>query len=202
MANSTDRFFDYRLSWLAFNERVLQEAADGNNPIVESGDDRGWFSEVWSAPRYRELGLHETFLQDNLARSSKNVLRGLHAQFPHPQGKLVQVLQGTVFDVAVDLRLGSRTFGKWEGVELSGDKPRQFYVPPGFGHGYLVLSDEALFAYKCTDLYHPEAEVGVRWNDPQIGIEWPLEGEPLLSGKDMNAPLLAEIPSENLMRYV
>lgn len=165
------------------------------------GDDRGWFSETWQAPRYREAGIRETFVQDNLARSSKEVLRGLHAQQPHPQGKLVQVLEGTVYDVAVDLRLGSPTFGRWEGVELSGDQARQFYVPPGFGHGYLVLTDTALFGYKCTDLYHPEAELGVRWNDPQIGVEWPIDAEPLLSDKDRDAPLLADIPESRLIRY-
>lgn len=165
------------------------------------GDDRGWFSETWQAPRYRDAGIKETFVQDNLARSSKGVLRGLHAQQPHPQGKLVQVLEGAVFDVAVDLRVGSPTFGRWEGVELSGDQPRQFYVPPGFGHGYLVLSDTALFAYKCTDLYHPEAELGVRWNDPKIGVEWPIDGEPRLSEKDRNAPLLVDIPEKRLIPY-
>jgi dTDP-4-dehydrorhamnose 3,5-epimerase len=165
------------------------------------GDDRGWFSETWQAPRYREAGIKETFVQDNLARSAKGVLRGLHAQFPHPQGKLVQVLEGSVFDVAVDLRQGSPTFGRWYGVGLTGERPMQFYVPPGFGHGYCVLSDTALFGYKCTDLYHPKAEVGVRWNDPEIGIEWPLNGEPLLSDKDMYAPLLKDVPSSKLMAY-
>ncbi len=165
------------------------------------GDERGWFSETWQGPRYREAGIEEVFVQDNLARSAKGVLRGLHAQYPHPQGKLVQVLEGNVFDVAVDLRRGSPTFGRWYGVELTGERPMQFYVPPGFGHGYCVLSDTALFGYKCTDLYHPEAEVGVRWDDPAIGIEWPLDGEPLLSDKDRDAPLLKDVPSSKLVAY-
>ena len=165
------------------------------------GDARGWFSETWQAPRYREAGIGEDFVQDNMALSGKGVLRGLHAQQPHPQGKLVQVIKGTVFDVAVDLRVGSPTFGQWEGVELSGDSPKQFYVPPGFGHGYYVMSEEALFAYKCTDLYHPETELSVRWDDPEIGIEWPLDGEPLLSEKDADAPLLSEVSEQRLMQF-
>lgn len=166
------------------------------------GDERGWFSETFQAPRYREAGIAENFVQDNMARSAKGVLRGLHAQNPHAQGKLVQVIEGRVFDVAVDIRAGSPTFGQWHGVELSGDKSLQFYVPPGFAHGYYVMSDTALFAYKCTDLYHPEHEVGVRWNDPQVGIEWPLDGEPQLSEKDQIAPLLADVPRERLWPYV
>jgi dTDP-4-dehydrorhamnose 3,5-epimerase len=165
------------------------------------GDDRGWFAETWQAPRYREAGITETFVQDNLARSARGVLRGLHAQNPHPQGKLVQVLEGRVFDVAVDLRLGSPTFARWYGIELTGEHLVQFYVPPGFGHGYCVLSDTALFGYKCTDLYHPETELGVRWDDPAIGIEWPLDGLPVLSEKDARAPLLAEIPEDRLIPY-
>ena len=165
------------------------------------GDARGWFSETWHDARYREAGIRETFVQDNMALSSKGVLRGLHAQKPHAQGKLVQVLMGRVFDVAVDLRKGSPTFGRWEGVELSGDAPRQFYVPPGFGHGYYVLSEQSLFAYKCTDFYHPEAELGVRWDDPAIGIDWPLDGEPALSDKDAKAPLLADVPQERLVPF-
>jgi dTDP-4-dehydrorhamnose 3,5-epimerase len=165
------------------------------------GDDRGWFTETWQAERYREAGILEDFVQDNMALSSKGVLRGLHAQHPYAQGKLVQVLSGRVFDVAVDLRVDSPSFGLWKGVELSGDTPFQFYLPPGFGHGYYVLSDQALFAYKCTDLYHPETEVGVRWDDVAIGIEWPLEGDPILSTKDANAPLLADVPLESLMPF-
>lgn len=165
------------------------------------GDARGWFSETWQAERYREAGIQEAFVQDNLARSSHGVLRGLHAQLPHAQGKLVQVLEGAVFDVAVDARQGSPTFGRWEGVELTGDESKQFYVPPGFFHGYLVLSETALFCYKVTDFYHPESELALRWDDPDVGIEWPLQGEPTLSGKDRQAPLLKDLPASAFRPY-
>lgn len=165
------------------------------------GDQRGWFSETWQLQRYRDAGIAEDFVQDNMAMSSKGVLRGLHAQLPHAQGKLVQVISGVVFDVAVDIRKGSPTFGRWQGVELNGDMPQQFYVPPGFAHGYCVLSEQAVFTYKCTDFYHPEVELGVRWDDPAIGIEWPLREPPTLSQKDAEAPLLAEIPQERLLPY-
>jgi|TARA_B100000315_G_C14523527_1_gene562701 dTDP-4-dehydrorhamnose 3,5-epimerase len=165
------------------------------------GDARGWFSEVWQATRYHEAGIKEDFVQDNLARSVKGVLRGLHAQQPHAQGKLVQVFSGRVFDVAVDLRVGSPTFGRWESVELDGDIGAQYYVPPGFAHGYCVLSDEALFGYKTTDIYSPESELSVRWNDPDIGIDWPLVSEPTLSDRDRVAPLLADVPESRLIRY-
>ena len=165
------------------------------------GDDRGWFCETWQAERYRDAGIREKFVQDNLALSSKGVLRGLHAQHPNDQGKLVQVLSGHVFDVAVDLRVGSPTFAHWKGVELTGELAQQFYVPPGFGHGYCVLSESALFSYKCTDVYHPEAEFGVRWDDPYVGIDWPLDAPPILSAKDRGLPLLAELPDHMLMRY-
>lgn len=167
------------------------------------GDSRGWFAEVWQATRYRDAGIGETFVQDNLAKSAKGVLRGLHAQQdPHAQGKLVQVFEGRVFDVAVDVRSGSPTFGRWHAVELDGDSGVQFYVPPGFLHGYCVLSDYALFAYKTTGYYCREAEFGVRWNDPAIGVQWPLQGEPLLSDKDRVAPLLAELPESRLSQFV
>ena len=165
------------------------------------GDARGWFAEAWQDTRYREAGIGETFVQDNLARSAKGVLRGLHAQEPHAQGKLVQVYDGRVFDVAVDLRVGSPTFGQWYGVELNSDTGLQLYVPPGFGHGYYVLSESALFGYKTTDIYSPQTEFGVRWNDPGIGIDWPLDGEPVLSDKDRDAPLLADIPEDRLSRF-
>lgn len=164
-------------------------------------DERGWFSETWQQQRYADAGIAEVFVQDNLAKSTKGVLRGLHAQEPHAQGKLVQVFQGIVFDVAVDLRVGSPTFGKWCGVTLSGENSLQFYVPPGFGHGYYVVSDEALFGYKCTDIYSPQTQFGVRWNDPALGIGWPLEGEPILSDKDRDAPFLADIPSNQFTTY-
>jgi dTDP-4-dehydrorhamnose 3,5-epimerase len=165
------------------------------------GDERGWFAEVWQDTRYREAGIGETFVQDNLAMSGKGVLRGLHAQEPYAQGKLVQVFQGRVFDVAVDLRVGSPTFGRWHGVVLDQDNGLQFYVPPGFAHGYYVMSERALFGYKTTDIYSPDTEFGVRWNDPTIGIEWPLDGDPVLSDKDRSAPLLDEVPESRLSRY-
>ena len=165
------------------------------------GDARGWFAEVWQDARYREAGIHETFVQDNLAMSGKGVLRGLHAQEPHAQGKLVQVFMGRVFDVAVDLRVGSPTFGRWHGVQLDGETGLQFYVPPGYLHGYYVMSERALFGYKTTDIYSPSTEFSVRWNDPTIGIEWPLDGEPVLSDKDRAAPLLADMPESRLSRY-
>ena len=165
------------------------------------GDARGWFAEVWQDERYRAAGIAETFVQDNLAKSAKGVLRGLHAQEPHAQGKLVQVFSGAVFDVAVDLRVGSPTFGRWQGVTLNAEFGEQFYVPPGFGHGYYVLSDSALFGYKTTDVYCPQDEFGVRWVDPDLAIDWPLEGKPVLSDKDRTAPTLAEIPEDRLSRF-
>lgn len=163
-------------------------------------DSRGWFAETWQQDRYLTAGIKESFVQDNAARSSKGVLRGLHAQEPHAQGKLVQVFQGSVFDVAVDIRLGSPTFGQWHGEILDGDDGWQFYIPPGFLHGYYVMSEEALFSYKTTDIYSHGDEFGVRWNDPAIGIEWPLDGDPLLSDKDANAPVLSELPADKLHR--
>jgi dTDP-4-dehydrorhamnose 3,5-epimerase len=166
------------------------------------GDARGWFSEVWQQARYREAGIREDFVQDNLARSARGVLRGLHAQEPHAQGKLVQVFDGRVFDVAVDARVGSPTFGRWHGVILDGESGLQFYVPPGCLHGYYVLSEHALFGYKTTDVYSPTTEFGVRWDDPGIGIDWPLDGEPVLSDKDRAAPCLADLPASRLSRFV
>jgi len=162
------------------------------------GDRRGWFMESWQQQRYADSGLPERFVQDNQAYSRKGVLRGLHVQHPHSQGKLVQVLVGEVFDVAVDIRRGSPTFGRWVGGRLSGENRHQFYVPPGFAHGYYVLSEEALFSYKCTDLYHPETEFSVLWNDPEIGIEWPLDGEPLISDKDRQGVPLSSIDPHRL----
>lgn len=165
------------------------------------GDDRGWFSESWQAERYAEAGIPGPFVQDNLAKSGKGILRGLHVQHPHAQGKLVQVISGSVFDVAVDIRVGSPTFGKWVGVTLSDADKRQFWVPAGFAHGYLVTSDEAIFGYKCTDTYHPETELSVVWNDPDIGIQWPLDGPPLLSAKDASAVTLSSIAKSRLPIY-
>ena len=165
------------------------------------GDERGFFMETWNRARYEEAGLPARFVQDNLSFSTKGVLRGLHFQNPDQQGKLVQVLQGEVFDVAVDIRVGSPTYGEWEGVILSSENKRQFYVPEGFAHGFLVTGESALFSYKCTAKYNPEAEGFVLWNDPEIGIKWPVEGTPTLSEKDRVARPLREIPVEELPRY-
>ena len=142
------------------------------------GDARGYFMETYSQRDMEENGIDIDFVQDNQSMSVKGVLRGLHYQKQYPQGKLVRAIRGTVFDVAVDLRAGSKTYGKWFGVLLSAENKKQFYIPEGFAHGFLVLSDEAEFAYKCTDFYHPGDEGGLAWNDPEIGIEWPtLQGE-------------------------
>ncbi len=164
------------------------------------GDERGFFMESWNGRRYEEAGLPGSFVQDNLSFSAHGVLRGLHFQNPQPQGKLVSVLQGEVFDVAVDIRIGSPTFGRWAGVTLSAENKRQFYVPPGFAHGFVVTSETALFFYKCTDYYAPSAEGVVLWNDPDIGIGWPV-AEPVLSERDRAAPPLREMPEESLPRY-
>lgn len=150
------------------------------------GDHRGYFMETYNEKDFNEAGLGMAFVQDNQSKSLKGVLRGLHFQIKHQQGKLVRVLSGEVFDVAVDLRKGSKTYKMWCGVNLSGENRKQFYIPEGFAHGFLVLSEEAEFAYKCTDFYHPEDERGILWDDSEIGINWPLEGidELLLSDKD------------------
>ena len=137
------------------------------------GDSRGYFMETYNYNDMKEHGLDMVFVQDNQSKSSKGVLRGLHYQIKHPQGKLVRVIRGRVFDVAVDIRKGSLTYGKWFGVELSEENKKQFLISPGFAHGFLVLSDEAEFCYKCTDFYHPDDEGGIAWNDPTIGILWP-----------------------------
>ena len=149
-------------------------------------DERGYFMETYNQNDFHEAGLDMVFVQDNQSMSVKGVLRGLHYQKQYPQGKLVRAVRGTVFDVAVDLRTGSETYGKWFGVVLSAENKKQFYIPEGFAHGFLVLSDEAEFAYKCTDFYHPNDEGGLAWNDPDIGVEWPIpEGmELIFSDKD------------------
>jgi dTDP-4-dehydrorhamnose 3,5-epimerase len=153
------------------------------------GDSRGYFFESYSERDFHAAGLTMAFVQDNQSRSVKGTLRGLHFQRRFPQGKLVRAIAGEVFDVAVDLRPGSATRGRWHGVALSGEKQNQFYIPPGFAHGFLALSDTAVFAYKCTEFYYPEDEGGIVWNDPAIGIVWPDLGmEYLLSGKDQNLP--------------
>jgi dTDP-4-dehydrorhamnose 3,5-epimerase len=163
-------------------------------------DGRGFFMETWNQKRYAEVGLPASFVQDNLSFSRRGTLRGLHFQNPSAQGKLVYVLQGEVFDVAVDIRIGSPTFGQWVGVTLSAANKRQLYIPEGFAHGFWVTSDEALFAYKCTDFYNPQAEGGVIWNDPDIGIAWPGD-KPILSEKDRNYPRLKELPPGRLPQY-
>jgi dTDP-4-dehydrorhamnose 3,5-epimerase len=159
------------------------------------GDARGFFTETWTETKFNAaVGYDVKFVQDNHSRSARGVLRGLHYQMaPHTQGKLVRCVQGAVFDVAVDMRASSPNFGRWAGAELSADNHRQLWVPPGFAHGFLVLSETADFLYKTTDYYAPQAEAAVRWNDPAIGIVWPDVGvTPLLADKDANAPLLAQ----------
>jgi len=161
------------------------------------GDARGFFMESWNQHRYQEAGIGTSFVQDNISVSRRGTLRGLHCQNPSPQGKLVSVLQGEVFDVAVDLRRSSPTFGQWHGVRLSDENKRQFFVPTGFAHGFVVLSETAMFHYKCTDFYSPKDELTIRWNDPDIGIKWPIQ-EPTLSPKDAQGMLLREVPKERL----
>jgi len=164
------------------------------------GDERGFFMESFNQEKWQELtGLQTTFVQDNHSRSSRGVLRGLHYQIQQPQGKLVRCVVGEVFDVAVDIRKSSSTFGQWTGVVLSAENKRQFWVPPGFAHGFLVLSESADFLYKTTEYYAPQHERCIRWDDPVIGVKWPWQGEPILSQKDLSAPLLESSPIfENL----
>lgn len=164
------------------------------------GDDRGFFLETWSSSRYAEAGLPSVFVQDNLSRSVRGTLRGLHLQHPKGQGKLVHVIEGEILDVAVDVRIGSPTFGRWVGFELSGQNKRQVYIPPGFAHGFCVTSEYALFAYKCTETYRPDTELGVLWSDPAIGVRWPTNA-PILSEKDRAYPPLADIPRSRLPPY-
>ncbi len=163
------------------------------------GDIRGSFMGTWQMSRYQEIGIHAPFVQDNLSFSTRGVLRGLHYQYPHSQGKLVSVVLGEVFDVAVDIRLDSATFGQWTGVFLSSENHRQLWVPPGFAHGFCVVSDVAYFTYKCTDIYSPKDEGGMAWDDPDISIEWPIT-EHILSEKDKQYPRLRDIPLERLPR--
>ncbi|MGI8909208.1 MAG: dTDP-4-dehydrorhamnose 3,5-epimerase [Rubrobacteraceae bacterium] len=161
------------------------------------GDSRGFFMETYNEARYRDAGLPHRFVQDNLSFSARGVLRGLHYQNPDGQGKLLHVPRGKVFDVAVDIRAGSPTFGEWTGVTLSEENKRQLWVPEGFAHGFQVTSENALLAYKCTAPYNREAEGAVLWNDPEIRIEWPIE-EPALSEKDRAAPTLREVSEDAL----
>ncbi|MCL0041044.1 dTDP-4-dehydrorhamnose 3,5-epimerase [Thermodesulfovibrionales bacterium] len=164
------------------------------------GDTRGFFMETWNEKRYAEVGLPASFVQDNLSFLKQGTLRGLHFQHPNAQGKLIFVLEGEVFDVAVDIRDGSPTSGQWVGVTLSADNNRQVYLPEGFAHGFWVTSETALFAYKCTDFYNPQAEGGIVWNDPDLGIAWPND-EPILSEKDRNYPRLKELPPGRMPQY-
>ena len=159
------------------------------------GDHRGFFLETYHKKRYREAGIHGEFVQDNHSRSKKGILRGLHYQLRHPQGKLVWCILGSIFDVAVDLRPGSITFGKWVGVHLSSENKKQVWVPPGFAHGFCVTSEHAEVIYKCTDFYDAADEAGILWNDPTIGIDWPIT-DPILSDKDAKLPLIehAKLP--------
>ena len=156
------------------------------------GDSRGFFKETFQAQRYREAGIEYEFVQDNHSRSQKGVLRGLHFQITKPQGKLVSCSQGAVFDVAVDVDPSSATFGQYVGIELTEDNHRQFWVPPGYAHGFCVLTDTADFQYKCTDYYDPSDEGGLIWNDPEVGIDWQIK-DPVLSEKDQMLPTLAQI---------
>jgi dTDP-4-dehydrorhamnose 3,5-epimerase len=163
-------------------------------------DPRGYFFESYSQARFAEAGIDDRFVQDNVSRSTRGVLRGLHLQHPKGQGKLVQVLHGEVFDVAVDVRVGSRTFGRWVGATLSAENKLQLWVPEGFAHGFVVLSEEAVFTYKCSEVYAPESELGVRFDDPEIGVEWPID-DPILSEKDAAHPRLRDIGRERLPRH-
>ena len=157
------------------------------------GDNRGYFMETYQANEFKAAGIDYNFVQDNQSKSKKGVLRGLHFQYTKPQGKLVRVIKGEVFDVAVDLRKDSKTYGKWEGVILSEENKKQFFIPEGFAHGFLVLSDEAEFTYKCTEFYDGDDEGGILWNDPEIGIDWPIDNlEIILSPKDEQWKTMSE----------
>jgi dTDP-4-dehydrorhamnose 3,5-epimerase len=158
-------------------------------------DDRGFFLESYNLRDFEEIGLDLKFVQDNISKSKKGVLRGLHFQLKHPQGKLVRVISGRVYDVAVDLRVNSPTFGRWFGIELKGEDGLAFYIPEGFAHGFLTLEDNTYFFYKCTEFYYPDDDLGVIWNDPEININWPLEGikELIISDKDKRLPSFREV---------
>lgn len=182
--------------------KVIETSLPGCRIIEPAvfGDERGFFFESWNAQRYGELGLPNSFVQSNVSSSAKGVLRGLHYQWPNPQGKLVSVLEGEVYDVAVDIRRGSPHFGKWAAVLLSAENKRQFWIPEGFAHGFAVVSERAIFSYMCTAPYDKTADAGLRWDDPAIGVDWPV-GNPNLSDKDAKAPLLAEVADERLPVY-
>lgn len=164
------------------------------------GDARGFFYESYNAEKYKNAGLDLHFVQSNVSRSAHGVLRGLHFQNPKPQGKLVSVLEGEVYDVGVDIRVGSPTFGRWAAAVLSADNKRHFWIPEGFAHGFVVLSEFATFSYQCTSVYDRAADAGIRWNDGDIGIDWPVSA-PLLSEKDSVAPFLRDVPHERLPQF-
>lgn len=178
------------MSNFIFNETEIKDVYIID--VKTYGDNRGYFMETYKESDFKAAGLNYNFVQDNQSSSHKGVLRGLHFQKAHPQAKLVRVIKGEVFDVAVDLRKGSKTYGQWVGVLLSEENHRQFMIPRGFAHGFVVVSDYAEFAYKCDELYHPEDEGGIMWNDPAIGINWPDVGEIILSEKDKVHPSLAD----------
>jgi dTDP-4-dehydrorhamnose 3,5-epimerase len=181
---------------------VVETALQGVKLIEPEvfGDARGYFLESWCHQRYAQQVAAESFVQDNISKSERGVLRGLHLQHPYGQGKLIWVAAGSVYDVAVDVRNGSPMFGKWVAYELSDENHRQLYIPSGFAHGFCVLSEMALFCYKCTEYYSRESEMGVLYSDPDLGIDWPFEA-PTLSDKDLKWPRLADIPPERLPRY-
>lgn len=186
--------------------KKIETSIDGVYVIEPTvfGDDRGYFMETYSKQEFEEIGLNYNFVQDNQSKSKKGVLRGLHFQKENSQAKLVRCFEGEVFDVAVDLRPGSETYGKWEGVILSGENKKMFMIPRGFAHGFLVLSDEAVFTYKCDDIYNHEAEGGLAWNDPDVNIKWPMgdmtEADLLTSEKDAKWPSLEELKNTELFK--
>ena len=179
--------------------KVIETALPGVLVIEPQvfGDARGFFYESYNEARFREAGIDARFVQSNVSRSARGVLRGLHYQWPHPQGKFVSVLEGEVFDVAVDIRRGSPHFGQWFGAMLTAENKRHMWIPEGFAHGFCVVSDYATFSYQCTALYDAKSDAGVLWNDPAIGIDWPI-AEPRLSDKDIKAPLLKDVPEQRL----
>lgn len=165
------------------------------------GDERGFFYEAWNAERFAAHGLPQQFVQSNVSSSTQGVLRGLHYQWPNPQGKLVSLLEGEVYDVAVDIRRGSPHFGRWTAAILSADNKRHFWIPEGFAHGFAVLSERAVFSYLCTAAYDREADASIRWNDAAFAIDWPIS-QPVLSAKDERAPWLEEVPADRLPIYL
>lgn len=165
-------------------------------------DNRGFFHETYYSAKYQAGNMHKPFVQDNISRSYKGVLRGLHYQLQQPQAKLVSVVNGAVFDVCVDIRQGSKTFAQWFGIELNDENHRQLFIPEGFAHGFVTLSDQADFFYKCTDYYNPKSEFGIHWNDPDLAITWNTTTAPILSAKDQQLPLLNQVSSDVLPQYV